>query len=463
MDTPDVRFSRISKLLVDRDEAAPDDVLAQRRGYTVTLACGDDVAASYTLQVAVLTTANIAARCFPGAVRVALPSRLAEAPLRLWPALPQSFGEALASLLGPGTLADGGDQAGGRSVVFGNAVKAPPSALRVTFDGWIAKVGPVQSTERLQEREYCPLAGTLGAAMAVSELFLAFAEIHLEAARRTIALSLWRPDLDATDPLATGIPVEFLPRDFWTLGLGHLGNGYLWSLATLPYRNASEAIIYLNDFDEIEPENVETSLLFAANDADRYKTRTCSAWLERRGFRTRLVERPFDGDFRCRKDEPQLAFSGFDTNPARRYLATARFDRVIDSGLGGTPNNFDTISAHTFPNPRPAEEIWPDLSPKEDAKRIARQERMAKENAGYARTGEDECGRYRLAGKSIAVPFVGAAAAALVVAEALRIFHGGTAYTDIKLSLADAETRAARASGTYRTQDLAGLRYCAAR
>ena len=43
--------------------------------------------------------------------------------------------------------------------------------------------------------------------------------------------------------------------------------------------------------------------------------------------------------------------------------------------------------------------------------------------------------RYNLAGKSIAVPFVGATAASLVVAEAIRIFHSGPAYTDIKLSL----------------------------
>jgi len=203
-----------------------------------------------------------------------------------------------------------------------------------------------------------------------------------------------------------------------------------------------------------------TSLLFNERNAGRYKTRTCGAWLEQRGFRTRFVERPFDEHFRCRPDEPKLAFCGFDSNPARRYIATARFDRVVESGLGGTPNNFDTISAHTFPNPRTAEELWPDPRPEEEQKRVAAQEHMARHNAAYARTGDDECGRYRLAGKSIAVPFVGAAAASLVVAEAIRIFHNGPAYTDIKLSLATPETRTPRTLGNYGNQDLAGCRYC---
>jgi hypothetical protein len=48
---------------------------------------------------------------------------------------------------------------------------------------------------------------------------------------------------------------------------------------------------------------------------------------------------------------------------------------------------------------------------------------------------DDECGRYDLAGKSVAVPFVGMTAAALVVAELLRILHDGPAYANLKLRL----------------------------
>src|SRR5205085_2839224 len=120
-------------------------------------------------------------------------------------------------------------------LMFGNA-RPVKGALRVTFDGWIAKVGPVADTPRLPEQEFCSLAAVLAAALAMSELFLAFAGISIEATRRTVGLSLWRPDLEIGAPAALGIPVEYLPRELWVLGLGHLGNAYLWALGTLPYK-----------------------------------------------------------------------------------------------------------------------------------------------------------------------------------------------------------------------------------
>jgi hypothetical protein len=117
---------------------------------------------------------------------------------------------------------------------------------------------------------------------------------------------------------------------------------------------------------------------------------------------------------------------------------------------------------HTFPNPRPPAELWPDLTPTEAVKLREYEERLARGNAGYARVGGDECGRYKLAGKSIAVPFVGAAAATLVVAETLRLLHRGPAYSGIKLAMAALHARAALTSGSYSGQDFVGLKYTSA-
>jgi len=117
--------------------------------------------------------------------------------------------------------------------------------------------------------------------------------------------------------------------------------------------NPGEANLFLNDFDKIEDENVETSLILTKEKIGHYKTRACAGWLDERDFETRIIERPFDGNFRRRADEPGLALCGSYSNPARRDLATAQFLRVVESGLGGTPDNFDTISLHTFPNPAP--------------------------------------------------------------------------------------------------------------
>jgi hypothetical protein len=460
MTADEPQLSRISKLFLDRDGTPEDVVLARRQQHSVTLRCGLDVQKSYILQLAVLTAANIANRCFPGAVRIALEQELARAPLLVWPSLGKTFGQALRCYAGPEALIGLNSYTRGeRAVIFGNA---PPTdgALRATFDGWIAKVGPVNTVDRLPEREYCSLSGILAAALAISELFLSFAEISIEASRRIVAMSLWRPDLEISDPSALGIPVEFLPCDLWLLGLGHLGNAYLWSLATLPYPETAAPQVFLNDFDKVESENVETGLIFNTGDIHSYKTRTCSAWLEQRGFQTALVERRFDSNFRCREDEPRLAFCGFDSNPARRDLATAGFLRVVESGLGGTADNFDTISLHALPNSRTPEQLWPDLTPEEKEKRDKLRERLARENLGYGNLGHDVCGRSELAGKSVAVPFVGAAAATLVLAEAIRLLHGGPAYADVKFALSNLSGRSARMIGNYSAQDLAGLKYC---
>lgn len=463
MINPDIQLSRISKLFVDRDETSTDLALVRRKRHAINLRCGPDVAGSYVLQLGVLTAASIANRCFPGAVRIALEQELAQAPLLIWPSLQQTFGQALIGLLGSNALTGlSGPSENGGTVIFGNATPTN-YALRATFDGWIAKVGPAEETQRLPEREYCSLAGVLSASLAIAELFFSFANISIKASRRTVALSLWKPDADVCDSGALGVRVEFLPSDLWLLGLGHLGNGYLWSLASLPYPDPDAVEIWLNDFDKVEPPNLETGLIFESTNLHQYKARACSEWLEKRGFRTRLLERRFDANFRCRDDEPKLALCGFDSNPARRNLSTAEFLRVVESGLGGTANNFDTVGLHTLPNVRSVEGLWPDLTAEEEVKHIAEQKRLAEQSAIYAGLTDDECGRYELAGKSIAVPFVGAAAGSLVLAECIRLLHKGPSYGDIRLALSALDARAAQSTGEYGNQDFAGLKYCDSR
>jgi hypothetical protein len=171
----------------------------------------------------------------------------------------------------------------------------------------------------------------------------------------------------------------------------------------------------------------------------------------------------FDATFRLQDGEPALAPCGFDSNLARRDVPQAQFRRVIDSGLGGMASNFDTISFHALPNPRSPDELWPDLSEEEEAKLAAYHERMARENPGYVQLGQDDCGRRELAGESVAVPFVGTSAASLVVAEAVRLLHDGTAYFDIKLGLGDPGKRFARRNGAYSVQDTVGLNFVKAR
>ena len=460
-ENPDL--SRISKLFADRDSLPTEDGLRKRQQFSVTLACGTDVATSYMHQLSVLTAAKIAVRCFPGAVRVAMPVQVGGAPTLLWPDLKDrpSFGILLGQIVGADNVVPDPDYpAHGNVLLFGDAPETA-GALRVTFDGWLAMTGPISRVARLPERPRCSLAAILAAALGVSELFLSFADVSLEATRRTVALSLWCPELDHADPDAIGPVVEWLPSYVWVLGLGHLGNSFLWALGTLPYSQTDAAQIFLNDFDVVESENIETGLLFTHADVKRTKARTSAAWLEGRGFRTRLLERRFDSQFRCQHDEPRLALCGFDSNPPRRELEKAKFDRVIESGLGGMPSNFDTLSLHVLPNPRSVHKLWPDLSEGEKEKHRAHQERVAQDNEAYARSGLDECGRFEFAGKSIAVPFVGVTAGCFAVAEALRLLHDGPAYTDIKLRLGTLDKHCLR-RGSYGPEATSAQKYAKA-
>jgi molybdopterin/thiamine biosynthesis adenylyltransferase len=464
MNGHEMKLSRISKLLVDSDELSVGEAQSRREQYAVTLRCGPDVGQSRTLQLALLTAASIASRCFPGAVRVVMEEAAACSNIHLRPLIQGSLADALAHLVGSANLRiSEQSDASGNVLLFGDTPTLP-GALRVTFDGWIAQVGPAATFGRMAERPYCALAGVLAGALAVSELFLSFAKLNIEATRRNTGLSLWRPDLPHSDPAAQGPQVEFLPRELWALGLGHLGNAYLWSLAALPYAEPDVVEIYLNDFDKVEAENFETGLIFTPADEGDLKTRVCCRWLEARGFHTRLIERSFDADFHCRTVapliEPRLALCGFDSNPARRMLPLANFARVMESGLGGTKQNFDTISIHTLPNSRNAEELWPDISQEDEERQREELERVATENPAYAELDSDVCGRAELAGKSVAVPFVGVTAATLVIAEVLRLLHDGPAYSDIKLSLSDLKNLSAIRTGDYTVHDSVGIRFC---
>ena len=444
------RFSRISKIFVDRDEEHPEASLTRREQQRVVLVCGPDVARSYTLQLAILSAAMIANRCFPNGVRIVIDKSLEES-VTLVGKLPMTLRCQLKHALGYDPIAAAQPEPGTtcRTLVFGDVPTA--SGLRVTFDGWIAKVGPTTLVPRLTEREYCPMVGIAAGALAISEIFLEFAEINIEAFAREVALSLWRPDLDPSDPAALGVPLEILPSGMWILGLGHLGQAYLWALATLPYTTPQDVELFLNDFDKVIPANEETGLLLTKRDYGKYKTRACASWLERRGFKTRLIERRFGADFRCDPNEPQLALCGFDNNKGRQALGPAEFSHVVECGLGGTLENFDVLNLHTLPGTRSTLELWPD-EPMSEA------ESIAKKNSAYQDLADD-CGRILLAGKAVAVPFVGATAGCLVIAEVLRMLHGGPSFGQVKLRLATPSGAITASMGSYASVDVGALSY----
>jgi hypothetical protein len=157
---------------------------------------------------------------------------------------------------------------------------------------------------------------------------------------------------------------------------------------------------------------------------------------------TRIIEKPFDGSTPPSDDEPKTALCGFDNHAARRSLTGAGFARTVDVGLGqGVPGYLDVL-LHTFPANRTPEEVYREGP---SSKRVAplpsalqrEVERQVREEG--MTPGDAECGVLLINGASAAVPFVGAIAAALAVAELLRPLHNGPRSTTLSVNLGTPE------------------------
>jgi hypothetical protein len=274
----------------------------------------------------------------------------------------------------------------------------------------------------LEERSTFVVAAALAAAIGVAELFQHLRRSNPAAGRRAAGLSLWRPDIEWTDKAAVGPNVSHLPSDLWLIGLGNLGQAYLWMLGLLPYADPADVRLVLQDFDILTDANDSTSLLTQQGLVGLKKTRSIASWAEGRGFRTAIVERRFGLNLRVTGDEPWVALCGVDNGEARAALEEVGFERVIEAGLGKGVSDYLALRCHTFPSSRTARAIWGDRGV-EDAVTVDAPAYRALQAAGM-----DRCGLTQLAGRTVGAPFVGAVAAALVIAEATRLAIGAHRY-----------------------------------
>lgn len=422
------RLNRLVKLALDTGEAETvEDAERLFATYRIQIVVGPDIGRSPVLQAALLTAVNCAARTLLGGVSVigAQGSLL----VRLSP-----YANLEDALVGLGALVASTPEPHVATLVVGDAdlSGADPLALRVTFDQWSGGVAPAQGLRLAEGGDFTP-AGVLAGALAVSEIFQRLRGTNPMACRRSVGLNLWRPEDDWRKGGDVGPALERLPRAAWLVGLGNLGQAYLWALGLLPYADASLELV-LQDFDVLAASNLSTSLLTTPDRLGLRKTRATAAWAEARGFRTAIIERPFASDFRVGPREPSVALVGVDNALARQQIEDVGFARVIEAGLGRGAQDFLGLDLHTFPAARTAREVWSDLSAGE-----AQIDAPAYQ-ALLAKSG-DRCGIIRLAGRSIGAPFVGAAAAALVVAELLRLPLGGKRIEKISWHLRDPSMR----------------------
>lgn len=418
------RLNRVVKLAIDSGEAA-SITEAERLflGYRLGIAVGRGIASSPTLQAMVLTAVNTGRRCFLGGVQVA--GNLDVALLVPWQGC-RTLGEAIIDLQGiPATnlspllpqifVGEVGPSARGGEFV-----------VRPTFDGWSGGVLPVDDTRRLPERKEFTPAGVLAGALAVSEAFQFVRGGNAAAGRREVGLSLWRPDAGVSwlESADRGPAIEWLPSRLWLIGLGHLGQAYLWTLGLLPYAASEEVQLVLQDYDALVEANDSTSLLTRPFLVGEKKTRAMARWCEQRGFRTALTERRFAANFTIADDEPQVALCGVDNKAARADLEDVAFKRVVEAGLGHGLQEYLAFQIHTFPAQRSARDRWRGAEETGGAAEIVDKPAYRSLEAD----GLDQCGLTTLAGRSVGASFVGAVASTLVIAEVLRMTLGERQY-----------------------------------
>lgn len=415
-------LNRLAKAVMQRHRVTYQEALAILERFRLHVVCPASAARRVQYQAALLTAVNVGKRAFLGGVTVELPPDIPCA-------LPGWIGRPLTEVV----CSLGGQIVPKRSpadktVWLGFTPEAQPEDLILIADGWRGGFVPAGHAAPFPEIDDFALGGIFAAGVVVARAFADVAGLALGCCDEPFGLSLWRPDLPWTEESARGPALARLPEKLWLLGLGHLGQAYLWVIGLLPF--VAGAQLYLQDYDEITSGNWSAGLLCEPEVLGALKTRTCAAWAEQRGFKTRLIERPFDVDTHVGDGEPRVALCGFDSATGRRALECAGFDLVVECGLGSSLDLFDRLVLHTFPDAtKKPPEIWPE---------VARSDVVDFDPKLFGvELSEGECGVLldNLARKPISASFVGVAAGALVIAELLRGLHGGQRYELILLHL----------------------------
>jgi hypothetical protein len=429
-------FNRLAKLDLDLGEADDPEAAVERlKGYSAHVAAGPEVVTSVPHQIALLSFVNITARFALGGVTV---SGIDDAPL-LVPGNETSLSEAVAKLggeIGP-QLPDV------PTVLVGSAGNDEGfKTIQLTFEGWRGGLVPL-GAKRLDETKAIAPAAVLSAAMGAAEIFAMFRGEPMAGYRKK-GLSLWQPDGDQywLSKDSDGPALVALPTHLWILGLGHLGQAFLWAMSMCPYADRSGVRLVLQDTDRITGSTKSTSLLTFPED-NGYKTRQVAEHLEALGFTTTIVERPFDAQFRRRRDDPSVLICGVDNALARSQVEEPGFDLIVEAGLGRTSTDYQAMRLHTFPSQRQAKDIWK-AAPLAAAPQVS-------DKPGYRRLreeGVDDCGLTRLAETAIGAPFVGGVAACLMLGQVLRLLHGEDLEAIINIDLNALDARRAVASSS---------------
>lgn len=383
-------LNRTVKLALDQGVAATiRDALALFNGFRLHLHVPPGYSRSPGLEAAVLTLLNAAPRTFLGGVAVS--GSLDERCTLAWFA-----GRSLRDVaVGFGVRP--AERAHDVPLLVAGATRftAPGFALAIECTGIGFRLSPDGARGSADD---APVeAGVAAAGAALNEAFQhAYARAPL-AGEREVVFEL--PALDGARNWTSA----------WTIGLGHLGQAALWTIA-LGYRSSAMLELRLQDPDVVSTSSLSTCLLVGPADVGAAKTKAVARVLSRSRFRCATVSDPLELQRTAVVGTEEVALVAVDNVGLRRALDKLWGPSIVEAGIGDGADSFTRIQLHLLPGSRLARDIWAGgdsrASRATDVSKPAYQAMLA--------ATKDECGTTLLAGRSVATPFVGAFAGALV-------------------------------------------------
>ncbi len=396
----DYEIARLSRILVDTQGISFDEAQAKLRALTLEISVGAD-ATSKAAHAAALTAVSVGLRSFVGGVRVV--GAVGQRANSLLPIPGDTLEQQCAQL---GGRPFGGEPTCRIGIGAIDAVSETP-AFFPWWSGWTAGIRTAgHNGTRCGEN---PLAGIAAGALGVGAAFelargrtkIIPADVDLWGTKRT-------PKFDEI----------FLPNALWLVGLGNLGQAYLWALTFLPYAEPNKVLLMFQDDDRVTPENWATSVLVRNEVYGMLKGKVAEQWAEDRGFDTRRVDRRFTALDRHANGEPLLALCGLDNVVSRRSIAAFGFAAIVDAGLGRSADDFDKFAVRVFDQQHPIDRHFANQT---DAKSVE-----GSEGAAYRQLEQEigPCGVAEIGGASVAAPYVSAVAATLVISRAIALASG---------------------------------------
>jgi hypothetical protein len=179
---------------------------------------------------------------------------------------------------------------------------------------------------------------------------------------------------------------------------------------------SERTLLRLTDYDEVTLSSVSTCLLADMADIGLKKVDAVSDKLEQIGFRVvRDAAKVVLDDGAVASDFPMVLVA-VDNIGLRRGLDRLHAAQILECGIGDGAEGFTRVQMHAFPGRRLARDVWQGEDPR--ASRAIDISKPAYQ--AMLRESGDECGTTLVASRSVATPFVGAFAGALLAHLSMR-------------------------------------------